>query len=87
MRSASRRRSTRGREFAPSFPEPAFTYLQEAAVDWLLPGGSEQTDNSVLALQTNPAFSEAFLVGLNHALARELIWRRYPLDPTGTMFT
>ena len=37
-------------------------------------------------MQTNPAFTEAYLVGLNHALARELAWRRFPLDPTATMF-
>jgi hypothetical protein len=40
----------------------------------------------VLLVQANTAFVEAFLVGLNHAMARELSWRRYPIDPTKTMF-
>ena len=42
--------------------------------------------DTVLLVQSNPPFVEAFLVGLNHALARELVWRRYPLAPTRTMF-
>lgn len=39
-----------------------------------------------MLLRSNPEFVEAFMVGLNHALARELIWRRYPLTPAVTMF-
>lgn len=72
--------------FAPSFDEPAYTHLRAVAPEWLLPGIDEVSDDSIVALRTNPMFTEAFLVGLNHALARELVWRRYPLEATGTMF-
>ena len=37
-------------------------------------------------LQTNSRFVEAYLVGLNHEMARELLWRGYPTDQRGTCF-
>jgi hypothetical protein len=37
-------------------------------------------------LQTNAEFIEAFMGGLNHEMARELQWRRYPTDRRGTYF-
>jgi hypothetical protein len=40
----------------------------------------------VALAQTNGAFVESYLVGLNHALARELGWRRFPLRADGTFF-
>jgi hypothetical protein len=79
--------STKGTDrFTPTFDEPVYTYLRAVAPQWLLPGAETIPDDSIVVLRTNPAFTEAFLVGLNHALARELAWRRYPLEPTGTMF-
>ena len=72
--------------FAPTFSDPAYTYLRAVAPEWLLPGVESLAEDSIVVLRTNPAFTESFLVGLNHALARELVWRRYPLEPTATMF-
>jgi hypothetical protein len=72
--------------FAPVFTEPAYTLLRAVAEEWLLPGAGDIPTDTVLLVQSNPPFVEAFLVGLNHALARELVWRRYPLAPTRTMF-
>jgi hypothetical protein len=72
--------------FAPSFDDPAYTYLAAVLPEWLLPGAGDIPDDSVIVMQTNPVFTEAYLVGLNHVLARELAWRRFPLDPTATMF-
>ena len=37
-------------------------------------------------LETNNRFIEAYLVGLNHEMARELLWREYPTDQRGTYF-
>jgi hypothetical protein len=72
--------------FAPTFTDPAYGLLRGVAPEWLLPGAGDMPDDSILLMESNTAFIEAFLVGLNHALARELAWRRYPLDPTLTMF-
>jgi len=72
--------------FSPVFDDPAYAYLAAVAPEWLLPGSGDIPQDAVVVMQTNPAFTESFLVGLNHALARELAWRRFPLDPTATMF-
>ncbi len=70
----------------PRFPEPAYPLLRVVAEDWLLPGAAGIPQDTVMLLRSNPEFVEAFMVGLNHALARELVWRRYPLEPASTMF-
>lgn len=72
--------------FTPVFDDTAYTYLAAVSPEWLLPGAGDIPDDSIVVMQTNPAFTEAYLIGLNHRLARELAWRRFPLDPTGTMF-
>jgi hypothetical protein len=72
--------------FAPTIDDPTYTYLAAVSPEWLLPGSGDIPEDSIVVMQTNPAFTEAYLVGLNHALARELAWRRFPLDPTATIF-
>ncbi len=72
--------------FRPTYDEPAFGLLRTTSPQWVLPGLGGVPLESVLLMRTNPAFVEAFLVGLDHALGRELQWRRFPLDATGTMF-
>ena len=37
--------------------------------------------NSITLLETNQKFIEAYMVGLNHEIARELLWREYPDRP------
>ena len=53
----------------------------------MIPGIAEiaRTD-MVTLLKTNNVFVEAFLVGLNHEMGRELFWRGYPTDARGTYF-
>jgi hypothetical protein len=71
---------------APSFPQPMYEPLRELSQDLLLPGLDAVQPNSVLALETNRAFMEAYLVGLNTEMGRELLWRRFPTDQRGTYF-
>jgi hypothetical protein len=52
----------------------------------LLPGLELVPPNTVAVLETNERFIEAFLVGLNHELSRELVWRGYPTSRRGTYF-
>jgi hypothetical protein len=40
----------------------------------------------VVGLKTNQRFVEAYMVGLNHEMGRELLWRGYPTDQRGTYF-
>jgi hypothetical protein len=71
---------------APRFPTPMFPALAETAAEFMLPGAQRIPANAVTTLEINPRFVAAFLVGLNHELARELIWRDYPVDRRATYF-
>lgn len=70
---------------APSFPEPMYKPLRDLH-DMLLPGLERTPPNTLSLLKTNPKFIEAYMVGLNHELSRELLWREYPTDRRGTYF-
>jgi hypothetical protein len=55
--------------------------------DWFIPGlGAIPYSDFVTVLETNPVFTEAFLVGLSDEMGRELLWRGYPTDQRGTYF-
>jgi hypothetical protein len=70
----------------PQFPQPMSEALIELSQDWLLPGLEQVPPNTVSLLRTNRRFVEAFMVGLNHELARELLWNEYPTDQRGSYF-
>jgi hypothetical protein len=72
--------------FAPSYPAPAYALLRGVAPEWILPAVGDLPLDTVALAETNRAFVESFLVGLNHALARELQWRRFPVRADGTFF-
>jgi hypothetical protein len=71
----------------PAFPFPMCQALYRYDQAWMIPGVSAiaRTD-MVTLLKTNNEFVEAFLVGLNHEMGRELLWRGYPTDARGTYF-
>ena len=71
---------------APKFPQPMYESLRDLSQQLLLPGLETVEPNSVLGLETNSRFVEAYVVGLNHEMARELLWRGYPTDQRGTYF-
>jgi hypothetical protein len=62
-------------ELCPGLDLPAWQLLARLAPDWMLPGVGQLDDDIVLALQSNPAFIDALLVGLNTKLVEELRWR------------
>lgn len=72
--------------FAPRFDTPMSRALAELGQHWLLPGLDGVPADTALGLRTNGEFVEAFLVGLNHELGRELLWREYPTPMTATFF-
>ena len=71
-------------ELTPDLDLPAWRFLRDDAPDWLLPGGGTLPDDTVVALTTNPAFVDAFLLGLNAQVVAELRFRNYPLIPGWT---
>lgn len=71
---------------APKFPWPMYEPLRDLAPQLLLPGIEKIEPNTVLGLQTNRRFVDAYMVGLNFEMGRELLWRGYPTDQRGTCF-
>ena len=70
----------------PAFPQPMYEALKEKSQDLLLPGLDKVLPDTVLGLRTNRAFVEAYMIGLNVEMARELLWRGFPTDQRGTYF-
>jgi hypothetical protein len=70
----------------PQFARPMSERLIEVAPHLLLPGLEHVPDNTITLVRANGRFVEAFMVGLNHEMGRELLWREYPTDRRGTYF-
>lgn len=70
----------------PVFPVPTALPLLASAPEWFLPGLGAFPANRVALLRQNAEFIESYLVGANHELMRELLWREYPTDQRGTPF-
>jgi hypothetical protein len=70
----------------PVFEDPLSDDLSRRGSSWMLPGVGRLRRNRVRLVEVNPTFVGAFMVGANHELARELLWRGYPVDPGGTFF-
>jgi hypothetical protein len=71
---------------APSFGQPMFETLADLAPEFVLPGIDAVPPNTVALVQPNPRFVEAFMVGLNHEMTRELLWREFPTSREATYF-
>jgi hypothetical protein len=71
---------------APHFPDPFIDRLRRLDQEWILGGASTIPPNSMVLMTANRRFVEAALVGANHEMARELLWRGYPTDQRGTSF-
>lgn len=70
----------------PTFPQPMFDPLRELSQDLVLPGLSAVPENTVALLVPNYRFIEAFMLGANYEMAREMVWRDYPVNRSGTFF-
>jgi hypothetical protein len=71
---------------APEFPQPMYKPLADLNSAWLLPGFEKIPPNSATLLKSNQRMIEAYMVGLNHEMARELLWREYPTTQRATYF-
>ncbi|MCB9037256.1 MAG: hypothetical protein H6557_11600 [Lewinellaceae bacterium] len=70
----------------PIFDLPMYKPLADISSELLLPNINLIEYNSITLLETNQKFIEAYMVGLNHEMARELLWREYPTDQRGSYF-
>jgi hypothetical protein len=70
----------------PVIDLPMYRSLLDLSVDVFVPNLNLIPPNSITLLANNREFIESYLVGLNHEMARELLWREYPTDQRGTPF-
>jgi hypothetical protein len=70
----------------PEFPQPMYEGLRDVAPHLLLPGLGHVEPDSVALLEPSSRLIEAYMVGLNHELSRELLWREFPAKLGGTPF-
>jgi len=70
----------------PDFEDATYAQLRDISKELLIPNLDLIPPNSISLLETNPKFIESYLVGLNHEMARELLWREYPTDQRGSYF-
>ncbi|TCC47507.1 hypothetical protein E0H75_22275 [Kribbella capetownensis] len=70
----------------PVIDLPMYRPLVALSGEFFLPNLNLIPPDSITLLETNQRFTEAYLVGANHEMARELLWREYPTDQRGTPF-
>ena len=70
----------------PILNDSMYRYLDQLDGSWVLPEANGLEPDTAILLRTNPEFTSAFLVGLNHEMNSELVWRGYPTEPRGTPF-
>jgi hypothetical protein len=63
---------------------PTWTLLNQHSREWLLPGIGSLERDSIVALQTNPTFIDAFMVGINMQFIAEMRWRNLPAPRIST---
>jgi hypothetical protein len=71
----------------PVFNDAMWQAVRDLGNGWLLPGLDSMPPDTVTVVRTNPSFVASFMVGLNHEMMAELLWREYPTDQRGTPFT
>jgi hypothetical protein len=70
----------------PHLPIPLSRKLEKLAPDVFLPGVGVLPNDFIMAVKTNPRFVEALMIGANHEMGREMLWRGLPTDQRGTPF-
>jgi hypothetical protein len=71
-------------EFAVGLDFPTWDLLRKYDKEWLLPGVGALKKNSITAMQTNPAFIDAYMVGINSQFMSEMRWRDLAVNRTST---
>lgn len=71
---------------APKIDLPLYQYLVESSQDFIIPDITDLGDNYVALLEVDQAFVEKVMLGANHEMSMELLWRGYPTDRRGTIF-
>ncbi|NUT49845.1 MAG: hypothetical protein HOV94_21415 [Saccharothrix sp.] len=70
----------------PEIDVPMYRPLVDSSAELFVPNLNLIPQNTITLLETNQRFIESYLVGCNHEMARELLWREYPTDQQGSYF-
>lgn len=70
----------------PDFPQPMYERLMKISQDFILPNVSKVPQDTLALLVANRPFIEAYMVGLNDEMSRELLWNEFPTDQRGSYF-
>jgi hypothetical protein len=70
----------------PQFDDAMYEFLRKLSDEYVVPNLALMENNTVTLLEVNWRFVESYMVGLNHEMARELLWRGYPTDQRGSCF-
>jgi hypothetical protein len=70
----------------PDIIDPMYKPLADISEELVLPNVKLIPPNTISLLRTNQKFIESYLVGLNHEMGHELLWREYPTDERGSYF-
>jgi len=60
--------------------------LRDISSEFLVPNLELIPNNTISLMETNQRFIEAYMVGLNHEMGCELLWREFPTDQRGSYF-
>lgn len=71
----------------PRIKQPMYKELAALSPDWMMPGLNDIQMNSINMLEHNQKYIEAFMLGGNYEMNRELLWRGYPTDQRATVFS
>ena len=70
----------------PDIALPMYRPLKDLQKDNFVPNLHLIQPDTISLMVTNPPVIEAYMVGLNHEFARELLWREYPTDQRPSTF-
>ena len=70
----------------PVFSEPMYRPLRDISSELLVPNLDLISNNTISLMVTNQRFIESYMVGLNHEMGCELLWREFPTDQRGSYF-
>lgn len=70
----------------PVFTDPMYKPMLDISSEFLVPNLNLIPNNTVTLLETNSKFIESYMLGLNHEMSSELLWREYLTDQRGSYF-
>ena len=70
----------------PAIQECMYTPLVNLSQEYIVPNLGQYPNNLITLLKSDNKFIESYMVGLNHEMAKELLWREYPTDQRGSYF-